>query len=169
MRKPPARQKPRTWRDVLQVEKLPNENQEWQVAWERTYERLNLTMDESFELWKLLSKIRWGFTSDDLEDMPPKDRKCLFAFRKIIVGHANRIVAGKSTGGMPVPDPKAAGYMGGRRPKIPPRDHAVIRMEVARLIQGGMPKRKALLQVKRERGLTASTKTLERICQDRTN
>jgi hypothetical protein len=169
MRKPPDRQKPRAWRDLVQFERLPKESQEWLLAWERTYERLNLTMDESVELWKMLSKIRWGFTRDDLEDMLPKDRKCLFAFRKIIVGHANRILAGRSTGKMPAPDPIAAGYMGGRPNKISPQDHAVIRKEVARLIQAGMPKRKAIAQVCRERGLTASTKTLERICQDRSD
>lgn len=155
-------QGPLTEKDAVPFEQLPRETKEWVIAWEKTYERLGLTPEELLTFYRLLMKIRWGFSAAEIEDFSPKEKKCLGAFRHMLICQANRLLGNRR-----VPDPLAGSYMGGRRHKIPVGDHETIRSEVKRLEQEGMPKREALAQVREERELKASLKTLERICQDR--
>jgi hypothetical protein len=141
---------------------LPKETQEWVFAWRNTYRRLGLTDKEVSAFFKLTMKMRWGFSADDLEAMPPKERACLKAFRDFFITQTNRFMGNRSK-----PDPRAASFFGGKQPKVPVKEHQAIRLEVRRLVREGMPKKDAIAYVRAQRKLTVSSKTLQRICADR--
>jgi len=141
---------------------LPKEAQEWIIAWNNTYRRLGLTDEEAFAFHKLTMKMRWGFSADDLEAMPPKERACLATFRNFFITQTNRFMGNRSK-----PDPRAASFFGGKQPKVPVKKHEAIRLEVRRLMRESMSKKEALAYVRAQRKLTVSLKTLERICEDR--
>jgi len=141
---------------------LPKETQEWVIAWKNTYRRLGLTDEEVDAFYKLTMKMRWGFSANDLEAMPPRERACLATFRNFFITQTNRFMGNRSK-----PDPRAASFFGGKRPRVPVKEHQAIQLEVRRLMREGMPKKEALAYVRAQRKLTVSLKTLERICEDR--
>jgi hypothetical protein len=138
------------------------ETQEWITAWKKTYERLELTEHDVDAFNRLMEKIRWGFLPEEIESFSPKERSCLRTFQRVLVDQANRLFGNKSK-----MDPIAASYLGGRRQKIRREEYETIRRELRELRRKGIAKGRALAQIRQNRRLNVSLKTLERICQDR--
>jgi hypothetical protein len=134
------------------VEALPEEYwQRQEDACTEAYKRLGLAQEEATNLLIRLSKIRWGLRGQDAEAIPCDVRRAMYGFAKFIRAETERML----------PDPRAKGFVGGRRIKIPRSCYTKLRAEAKALSKA---KRKQFYK-KKAKLFGSKPSTMERVCQ----